>query len=70
MRTSRRSIVTDGLQAGERVVVDGASRLTDRPKVTVAQPSASPAAAPAGPDRPRAPAGRAAAGARPARAAT
>lgn len=33
------AIVTAGLQPGERVVVDGAARLTDHAKVTVVQPA-------------------------------
>jgi multidrug efflux system membrane fusion protein len=47
------SIVTDGLKGGEQVVTDGASRLSDGTRVTVAQPAAqgqSPAA-----DQPAAP---------------
>jgi multidrug efflux system membrane fusion protein len=48
------SIVSDGLEPDETVVVDGASRLTDHSKVTVAQPSAA-AAAQAGPDQPAPP---------------
>jgi multidrug efflux system membrane fusion protein len=46
------SIVTGGLQAGETVVVDGASRLADGTKVTVAKPDADAAAVP---DQPAAP---------------
>ena len=46
------SIVTGGLQAGETVVVDGASRLADGTKVTVAKPDANAAAVP---DQPAAP---------------
>lgn len=44
------SIVTDGLKPGEMVVVDGASRLTDKAKVTLLPPpgTAPAAAAPAG----------------------
>jgi len=38
------SIVTEGVQPGNAVVVDGASRLTDGAKVAVAQPAASVAA--------------------------
>ncbi len=38
------SIVEDGLKPGERVVVDGASRLTDKVKVTIAQPAGTPPA--------------------------
>jgi multidrug efflux system membrane fusion protein len=48
------SIVSDGLKPDETVVVDGASRLTDHSKVTVAQPSAA-AGAQAGPDQPAPP---------------
>ena len=40
------SIVTDGLKAGDNVVIDGASRLSDGSKVAVAKPDS---AAPAGP---------------------
>ncbi len=36
------SVVTAGLQAGDRVVTDGASRLTDGGKVKVQQPGESP----------------------------
>jgi len=35
------SIVTKGLQGGENVVVDGASRLSDGTKVTIAKPAAA-----------------------------
>ena len=43
------SIITDGLKPGERVVVDGAARLSDNSKVNVLPPpSDAPAAAPAG----------------------
>ena len=41
------SIITDGVKAGEKVVIDGASRLNDNSKVTIVQPAApgnSPAA--------------------------
>ncbi len=41
------SIVLAGLQPGERVVVDGAARLTDGAKITIAQP---PGTAPTAPD--------------------
>lgn len=38
------SIIEDGLKPGERVVVDGAARLTDKAKVTIAEaPGATPA---------------------------
>jgi multidrug efflux system membrane fusion protein len=37
------AIVTAGLQPGERVVVDGASRLTDGARVAVSQPAGAPA---------------------------
>jgi multidrug efflux system membrane fusion protein len=47
------SIVTNGLSPGDHVVVDGASRLTDGAKVSVAEPDANPP--PAGPNRPAAP---------------
>ena len=40
------SIVTDGLKAGDNVVIDGVSRLSDGSKVVVAKPDS---AAPAGP---------------------
>ena len=33
------SIITDGLKPGEKVVIDGASRLTDGSKVTIVQPA-------------------------------
>jgi multidrug efflux system membrane fusion protein len=46
------SIVASGLKAGETVVVDGASRLADGTKVTVAKPDGD---APASPDQPVAP---------------
>jgi multidrug efflux system membrane fusion protein len=39
------AIVTAGLQADEQVVVDGASRLSDNAKVTIADPGAAPSAA-------------------------
>lgn len=39
------SIVLAGLQPGEQVVVDGAARLTDGAKVSIAQPPGSPPAA-------------------------
>ena len=42
------SVVANGLRPGERVVVDGAARLTDNAKVTIATPpGATPPAAPA-----------------------
>jgi multidrug efflux system membrane fusion protein len=47
------SVITEGLNPGDRVVVDGASRLTDGAKVTVVTPDANPA--PAGTKRPSAP---------------
>ncbi|MEJ0020487.1 MAG: efflux RND transporter periplasmic adaptor subunit [Acetobacteraceae bacterium] len=47
------SIVTDGLKPGEKVVVDGTSRLNDGSKVTVSQPGTS-GPAPSG-DQPSAP---------------
>jgi membrane fusion protein, multidrug efflux system len=47
------SIVTEGLNGGERVVTDGASRLSDNSKVAVSPPAA--AGAPATPDRASAP---------------
>ena len=37
------SIVTDGLQPGERVVVDGAARLSDKSKASIVQPGINPA---------------------------
>ncbi len=40
------AIVTAGLQPGERVVVDGASRLTDGARVAIAQPPGAQPAAP------------------------
>ncbi len=47
------SIVTSGIQPGDRVVIDGASRLTDNAKVSVVPPN--PDAAPPGIARPAAP---------------
>jgi multidrug efflux system membrane fusion protein len=47
------SIITDGVKPGEKVVVDGASRLSDGSKVAVVQPAAS-GASPAA-DQPAAP---------------
>ena len=44
------AIVTAGLQPGERVVVDGASRLTDGAKVAIAQPPGAPPAEPTPPE--------------------
>jgi multidrug efflux system membrane fusion protein len=35
------SVVTEGLKGGERIVVDGASRLSDGSKVVVTQPAAA-----------------------------
>lgn len=46
------SIVTSGVQPGDRVVVDGASRLTDGAKVAVVAPDPTP---PSGINRPAAP---------------
>jgi multidrug efflux system membrane fusion protein len=46
------SIVTGGLKAGETVVVDGASRLADGTKVTVAKPDADASAMPEQPAAP------------------
>jgi multidrug efflux system membrane fusion protein len=46
------SIVTGGLKAGETVVVDGASRLADGTKVTVAKPDADASAVPQQPAAP------------------
>ncbi len=40
------AIITAGLQPGEHVVVDGASRLTDGARVAIAQPAGTPPAAP------------------------
>ena len=40
--TTRTTIVTAGLQPGERVVIDGAARLTDKAKVTIVQPQDGP----------------------------
>ncbi len=47
------AVITDGLKPGERVVIDGASRLTDKAHVTVIQPPGSTPAAPAPPTQPR-----------------
>jgi len=44
--------ITDGLQAGDRVVVDGLDRLRDGMHVSVVAPTPPGAAAPAGPARP------------------
>ena len=41
------SVIATGLQAGEQVVVDGAARLSDNSKVTLASPAGSPPATPA-----------------------
>jgi len=46
-------IVTAGVTPGERVVVDGAARLTDKAKVTIAAPAG--AVAPATPKQPEGP---------------
>jgi multidrug efflux system membrane fusion protein len=35
------SIVTEGLSVGDRVVIDGASRLSDGTKIAVVQPTAA-----------------------------
>lgn len=48
------AIIGEGLKEGERVVTDGASRLTEGGKVTVADPAAPAPAAPVGPRGPRA----------------
>ncbi len=47
------SIITDGVKAGDKVVIDGASRLNDGTKVTIAQ-AAAPGSSPAA-DQPAAP---------------
>lgn len=39
----RNTVIASGLQAGERVVVDGGARLTDKIKVSIAQAPGSPA---------------------------
>ena len=57
------SIIADGVKPGEKVVVDGASRLNDGSKVTIAQPAAA-GNAPAA-DRPAAPGTRRRQGAAP-----
>jgi multidrug efflux system membrane fusion protein len=46
------AVVTSGVQPGDRVVVDGASRLTDGAKVAVVSPEPKP---PGGANRPAAP---------------
>jgi multidrug efflux system membrane fusion protein len=51
------SVITAGLNPGDRVVVDGASRLTDGAKVSVVTPDPAPAAS--GGNRPAAPGTRA-----------
>ncbi len=49
------AIITDGLKAGERVVTDGASRLSDGSKVRITEPVPAPGAAPnAAPNAPSA----------------
>ena len=47
------SVITSGISPGDRVVVDGASRLTDGAKVSVVQPDAEPSST--GINRPAAP---------------
>jgi membrane fusion protein, multidrug efflux system len=47
------SIITDGVKPGDKVVVDGASRLNENTKVTVVQPAAAGSAP--GADQPAAP---------------
>ena len=42
------SIITEGVQAGDKVVIDGASRLSDATKVTIVQPAAAGTAPTAG----------------------
>jgi multidrug efflux system membrane fusion protein len=42
------SIITDGVKPGVRVLIDGASRLSDGSKVTIVQPGAAAAAPTAG----------------------
>jgi multidrug efflux system membrane fusion protein len=49
------SVVTSGVKPGDRVVVDGASRLTDGAKVSIVAPEAEPGTAPTGTNRPAAP---------------
>ncbi len=49
----RASIVTEGLKGGERVVIDGASRLSDGSKITVASSATEGQTAPS--DQPAAP---------------
>lgn len=49
------AVISDGLQPGERVVVDGAARLTDGAKVAIAQPpGTTPGATQPGANRPTA----------------
>ena len=48
------SIVTEGLAPGDRVVIDGASRLNEGTKVSIVAPAAAPAAR-SSPNRPAAP---------------
>ena len=38
-------VISEGLQAGEKVVVDGASRLADKSKIFVVAPAGAPASA-------------------------
>ena len=50
---AQQSIIADGIRPGDKVVIDGASRLNDGSKVTIVQPAAA-GASPAA-DRPAAP---------------
>ncbi|HEX4172169.1 MAG TPA: hypothetical protein VHY82_06780 [Acetobacteraceae bacterium] len=47
------SIITAGVKTGDKVVVDGASRLNEASKVTIAQPAAAGSSSAA--DQPAAP---------------
>ncbi len=54
--TMRTSVIASGVQPGEKVVVDGAARLSDKMKVTLVQPAGSAPDAPgAKPRDPKAP---------------
>jgi multidrug efflux system membrane fusion protein len=50
---AQQSIIADGIKPGDKVVIDGASRLNDGSKATIVQPAAA-GASPAA-DRPAAP---------------
>ena len=58
----RLAILTEGVKPGDRVVVDGASRLTDGGKITISTPPGAAPATPAAPATGPRPGGRPAAG--------